>query len=376
MSRGVARRAAGHIAALCIFLVALLGPRVAHAHAIGLSTGEYGATTGVLTAKLVLARGELLGLVPALDLDRDGELGSEELARGKSAASPLFAHLAVTQQGAPCVATLDALTPTEQDGVTLAGHFDCAGAKPGAFTLRFGLLEDLPRGHRHLARELGGAGREDILFGKNDTFTVGAAAPVGAGGGSGAASSAGPTRGPAGFLGFCWMGVEHILTGYDHLVFLFGLVLVRGRPRCLLTVITAFTLAHSVTLGLSVLGVWAPSPRFVEPAIALSIAYVGLENFFVPDARRRWRVTFPFGLVHGFGFAGALRELDLPRARVPVALVSFNVGVELAQIGVLLVMVPLVLLLTRRHTAPRVMRALSACVAAAGLAWFVARVAG
>jgi hypothetical protein len=79
--------------------------------------------------------------------------------------------------------------------------------------------------------------------------------------------------------------------------------------------VTAFTLAHSITLALAALSVVTPSPRLVEPAIALSIAYVGVENLFVRDASKRWRITFPFGLIHGFGFAGALREIALPRAQ-------------------------------------------------------------
>src|SRR5262249_30813916 len=113
------------------------------------------------------------------------------------------------------------------------------------------------------------------------------------------------------------LGVEHILTGADHLVFLLGLILVGGRWRSLVGVVSAFTLAHSITLALAALSVFAPSPRIVEPAIALSIAYVGVENLFVKDASKRWRITFPFGLIHGFGFAGALREIALPRAELP-----------------------------------------------------------
>jgi len=119
-------------------------------------------------------------------------------------------------------------------------------------------------------------------------------------------------------------------------------------------VVTAFTLAHSITLALAALSIFAPSPRLVEPAIALSIAYVGVENLFVKDARRRWRITFPFGLVHGFGFAGALREIALPRAQVPVALVSFNLGVGFGDRGV---------------------KVLSVAIAAAGAGLFVARLA-
>jgi hydrogenase/urease accessory protein HupE len=180
------------------------------------------------------------------------------------------------------------------------------------------------------------------------------------------------------------MGVEHILTGYDHLVFLLGLVLLGGRVRDLVKVISAFTLAHSITLAVAALGVWAPSPRIIEPAIALSIAWVGLENIFVTRrdparveawAARRWRITFPFGLIHGFGFAGALQEIALPRAQIPMALVTFNLGVEAGQLAVLAVALPLVLWLRKKKTfALAGVPATSAVIVAAGLIWFVARV--
>jgi len=170
------------------------------------------------------------------------------------------------------------------------------------------------------------------------------------------------------------LGVEHILTGADHLVFLLGLILVGGTLRSLAGVVTAFTLAHSITLALAALSIFAPSPRLVEPAIALSIAYVGVENLFVRDARRRWRITFPFGLVHGFGFAGALREIALPRAQVPIALVSFNLGVEIGQLAVLSVALPLVL---AARGAPwfgaRGVKILSVAIAVGGAALFVTR---
>lgn len=370
--RGPARwaRALG----LLVAVISLLLARGAAAHAVGMSTGEYREfeTDGgprVLAARVVLARGELLSLVPSLDADHDGALTQPELTQGLDAARPSFAHLTVSRGGAPCSGGLESLTLTEQDGVALDGRFVCPTAGP-RYLVRFGLFDELARGHRHIARELGGAAREDILFGGHDTLEVASASPA-----TGSTPRASEHAPPATFAGFSRLGVEHILTGYDHLVFLFGLVLVRSRPRELLGVVTAFTVAHSLTLGLATLGVWAPSPRFVEPAIALSIAYVGVENLLVKDARRRWRITFPFGLVHGFGFAGALREIELPRARLPLALVGFNVGVELAQVAALCVMVPLVLLVSRRHTAPRVTQALSVVVTVAGLVWFVARVA-
>jgi hydrogenase/urease accessory protein HupE len=171
------------------------------------------------------------------------------------------------------------------------------------------------------------------------------------------------------------MGVEHILFGYDHLVFLLGLVLVGGRLRAILLVVTAFTVAHSITLGLAVLGVWAPSPRFVEPLIALSVAYVGVENQFVKDAEKRWMITFPFGLVHGFGFAGALGEISLPRAEIPSALLAFNLGVEAGQLAVLALVLPLVFAARKRVWFERKgVKLLSLVIAALGVVWFVLRV--
>jgi hypothetical protein len=145
--------------------------------------------------------------------------------------------------------------------------------------------------------------------------------------------------------------------------------------RSLIGVITAFTIAHSITLALATLDVWSPSPRFVEPAIALSIAYVGFENFHVKSAEKRWRITFPFGLIHGFGFAGALREIGLPRPQVPTALVLFNVGVEAGQLAVMAVLLPVIFTLRKRPWFARYgVNVLSAAVVVAGVAWFADRV--
>jgi hydrogenase/urease accessory protein HupE len=171
------------------------------------------------------------------------------------------------------------------------------------------------------------------------------------------------------------MGIEHILTGYDHLLFIAGLLLILRPARSLVWAITSFTLAHSLTLTLATLGVAAPSPRIIEPLIALSIAYVGIENWFVRDGVGRWRLTIFFGLIHGFGFAGALRDIALPRADVPLALFSFNLGVEIGQLAVVLVLLPPMLFLERRGwLATKNARVLSVPIAAMGLIWFVARV--
>jgi hypothetical protein len=139
--------------------------------------------------------------------------------------------------------------------------------------------------------------------------------------------------------------------------------------------VTAFTVAHSLTLGLAALGAVSVPSRIVEPAIALSIAYVGVENLRSRHLDKRWRVTFPFGLVHGFGFAAALAEVGLARADVPRALLMFNLGVELGQLGALALALPLVWRLRRfGWFEGRAVPALSWCVALAGIVWFAGRV--
>ncbi|HEY2367349.1 MAG TPA: HupE/UreJ family protein, partial [Polyangiaceae bacterium] len=179
------------------------------------------------------------------------------------------------------------------------------------------------------------------------------------------------------------LGVEHILTGWDHLLFLFGLLLLSPRLRSLGLTISAFTVAHSITLGLAAFGVWTPPSSIIEPAIALSIAWVGVENVRALVAKRadgvaksRWRITFPFGLVHGFGFASALRELGMSRADVPKALLGFNLGVELGQLAVVIPLALALAWIIRSGKLPsRAISFASAAIVAIGLALFVARVA-
>ena len=174
--------------------------------------------------------------------------------------------------------------------------------------------------------------------------------------------------------GFFRLGVEHILTGYDHLLFLLALLLRGGKLLSLLKIITAFTVAHSITLALAVLGVVTIPGRIIEPAIAASIVWVALENLLRRDApSRRWLVSFVFGLVHGFGFASAIEPLALPPARLALALLGFNLGVEAGQALVVVLLLPLLLWMRGKPWEPRVVRAASLGVAAVGLAWLVAR---
>ena len=133
------------------------------------------------------------------------------------------------------------------------------------------------------------------------------------------------------------LGFTHIVPyGFDHVLFVLGIFLLSGRARAVLWQVSAFTVAHSITLGLSLYGVVTASPALVEPMIAVSIAYVAIENVFLSELRS-WRVAlvFSFGLLHGLGFAGALKELGLRRSEFLTALLTFNIGVEAGQLAVI-----------------------------------------
>lgn len=186
------------------------------------------------------------------------------------------------------------------------------------------------------------------------------------------------------FTAFLALGFRHILGGWDHIAFLVALLLASKRLRSLLWVVTAFTLAHSVTLALAALGVLDVGRfgGFIEAMIALSIAYVAAETLLLPGQRRaRWPEAFVFGLVHGLGFAGFLGDALMAERSKLVPLAAFNLGVELGQVLIVALLAGLLALLPGRageqdaFLAPSWLRRLgSAAVLALGLYWFFQRI--
>lgn len=186
------------------------------------------------------------------------------------------------------------------------------------------------------------------------------------------------------------LGVQHILTGYDHLLFLAGVLVVLRRWRDVIQTVTAFTVAHSITLGLATTGLLVIPGRIVEPLIAASIVFVGIENLVMTDGARvfrrwravpasRWKLTFAFGLVHGLGFATVLRDLGVGTSAdggLVLPLASFNAGVEAGQMVVASLLVPLFWWLGAQSTRRvRFAAAWSVLVIMMGSYWFVARIA-
>lgn len=364
LTADTARRPAGRVSMVLAFL-ALSSPFPGHAHQVGLSFGKYTLDESTVVADLVFAGRELATLAPDADRNEDGILDPREAATSTNAlAAAVIEPIRVVGEG-ECPGGLESTSAVEGDGILVHARFVCAKLGP---TLSFdlGFLERLEAGHRHVfLAELGGGPVERVAHASQPRLTLEVT-----------------HREPPSFAevatSMLTLGIEHILTGYDHLAFLLGLVIIGGSFRFLLGIVTSFTVAHSLTLGLATLGVLAPSPSIVEPLIALSVAYVGLENLWIRDPRHRWILTFGFGLIHGFGFAGVLRELGLPSERTGLALLTFNVGVELGQLGVLLLVLPALTLAKRKSRSfrERGPKLVSLAIAVLGGYWFLVRLLG
>jgi len=185
-------------------------------------------------------------------------------------------------------------------------------------------------------------------------------------------------RNAVSFWAFLKLGVEHLLTGYDHLLFLLGLLVACRRFSSMALMITSFTLAHSLTLALAALDVVTLPGQVVEPLIAASIVFVGVENLLRrEEPKGRWALTFTFGLVHGFGFAGVLKSIGLGSAGAPLlaSLFSFNLGIELGQLALTALFFPLLWRLGKLPVFARYGRtAISVVVALMGTYWLVQRI--
>ncbi len=238
----------------------------------------------------------------------------------------------------------------------------------GAITVSSGIIGRLPFGHREFVtiRTASGESLGDRLLSvRENEFTV-------------LIASAAESRAGSGFADFFLLGIRHILTGYDHLLFLFGLLFVTRRFVSSLKIITCFTIAHSITLALATFSLVQIPSRIVEPVIAASIVYVGVENLLRgDDPKGRRLLTFGFGLIHGFGFASVLREMGVGSrvGGVALPLFSFNLGVELGQIIIAAAALPIIWRLRANPVfIARWARPCSAIIVLLGGFWFVQRV--
>jgi hypothetical protein len=351
---------------LAWFLVAVwvVWPSPSLAHELGASRGDYVVTDAGVDVRLNLSprEGSMAAGVPGTGVDLPNEAQRRQI----------FSLITLSRGGVVCPHAPETSFAIEDNDWSLTTRYPHCGTEGPYVVDLTALLKAVRIGHTHAAFLEDAAGkRDDTLHAGRPKLELAAPATASA------PEASAPTirsRGDVA-LEYLKIGVEHILFGFDHLVFLFGLVIIGGKLRHLLATITAFTVAHSITLGLAVTGVYQPPGSVIEPLIALSIAYVGVENFLVKDGEKRWRITAAFGLVHGFGFAGALGDVGVPADHLALGLLTFNVGVELGQLLVMAVLLPLVLFVGKQSWwRPRGLQLVSAAVLLLGLFWFVTRV--
>jgi hydrogenase/urease accessory protein HupE len=268
------------------------------------------------------------------------------------------------------------------DNVSFYQEFPIERPEDGV-TLKALKIAGLPEGHRQFVMvfdERGAVISKKLLSARDSTLVLAGMNAVASGAGHEGATSGSSNESEGGtFWGFFQLGVEHIWTGYDHLLFLFALLVVCQSFRSIVAIVTCFTVAHSITLALATLDVVNLPARLVEPVIAASIVYVGMENLLLKgkEPKGRTLLTFLFGLIHGFGFAGVLRDLGVGSegsSEIVLPLFSFNLGVEVGQIVIAAIILPFIWKLRKRPTfATRGVPILSGLVAAAGLFWLLER---
>lgn len=286
-------------------------------------------------------------------------------AAGVAILAYLNTHLAVTGGAMPCPPGAAVILP-DGDGIIYRNSFACANAA-GDIVYRSTVLTEKDATARQVVLiAKGKAETQALLDAGNTTVTLSMAPPA------------------------LWVtmqryaltGIEHIFLGYDHVAFLVAVMLWARRLVPVIKIVTAFTIAHSITLSLAALNLVVIPGRIVEPAIAASIVFVAVENFFSSDIDRRWRVAFLFGLVHGFGFAGALQQIGLPPGAVVSALAAFNIGVEIGQVAIVAMVLPILGLVdrlfardrTRPVRAAMLVYVVSAVISLLGAYWLLARI--
>lgn len=353
------RRFAARLALPAVFalLACAAAPALAHSSSNSYLTLSQRGSDLVLRTDINLRD---VDLIFDLDDDRDGRVSWGETAtRIDELKAWMQQGISVRGASAACqLQPLDVMASPHSDGFYLSAEWRVACADPEdvaarRLTLKYGLIFDQDNLHRGLLKvDLPGAQSSAILSPDRPE----------------AALQAGEVSGWAVFTRYVIEGIWHIWIGIDHILFLLSLLvlapLVQSRKRVtqwaavesfrisfmdVLAVVTAFTVAHSITLAASILGWINPPVAIIESVIALSVILAALNNLLGWLSLKRWRLAFAFGLIHGFGFANVLIDLALPAQQLALALGGFNVGVELGQLAIVLAFVPLAWWL--RHTA-------------------------
>ncbi len=402
---------AAQLALVAFALLISFAPELAFAHGRSLSYSSWRLTHDGAVVRVRIPRLELtrLAIDPVLQPDTQ-----------EAAIALLAERVLLSSHGQRCTALVDPAPVAAPEGwVVYEWPLKCPD--PGAPVISSTLLLDVAPSHLHFARvELpDGSVREAVLSEAQTSWSLGELS----------AATSSPAASGTSLAGYLALGIGHIATGYDHIAFVLALLLLAASLREVAGLVTGFTIGHSLTLALAVLGVVRPEPAAIEALIGFSIALVAAENSWllggrprvIPwivvvglaalaaaalaghgavaastllglalfswchfglldrvsrPARVRAAVAFAFGLVHGFGFAGVLAEMELPTHRLVAALFGFNAGVEVGQLAVVALVWPLLSLLARTRDGrwhDRVAELSSASICGLGLFWFLTR---
>lgn len=337
-------------------------PRSASAHALDNGYMDVQIEPNAVYVELLLDFNDL-GNAVSLPVDLLSSPSVEELEQVLAARTePLFDYVAsgvhIYRDEAPIEPELVSTSVERVNEAPLA-RFQLVYSGEGDSTrIKYDLfIDDVNKAHTNLTQISGPQGDQEFIF---------------------SAANRELTVGERNWLRQAWLfialGAEHIFTGYDHILFVLCLLPAARSLAGIVEVATAFTLGHSITLGLATIGVVQLPGRWIESAIAASIVFMAAQNIFNKDPKHRTIVTLLFGLVHGFGFAGILQEMELSRESLLSSLLFFNVGVEVGQIIIIALVFPLIALLRRYRTYPRAVSVGSAAVIAIGMFWFIQRV--
>jgi hypothetical protein len=327
--------------------------------AIGAAVAHQGGTTG---HAMISIAGQSVRYALSLPAEGLGD-ATRDL---RELAAAVARHVTIEGDGAACSAVPAETRPSSagRASIEIVVLYACA-APMRTLSIHDGSDAFLGVDHHTIADIQWPGGARQVIFEKGQrqasiAITVDAAAERGSDGQ---------------FLFYLGLGVEHIIGGIDHLLFLLALLALATSLWQTVKIVTAFTVAHSITLSLAALGMVDVPSSIVEPLIAASIVWVAVENLVAPaGAARRWVIAGVFGLIHGLGFASALGDLALPRDVLLRALVGFNIGVELGQLAFVAVVMPPLIWASRPGRLPRLPQILSVIVALVGAVWLVGRI--
>jgi hydrogenase/urease accessory protein HupE len=362
------------LARVLFALLLLVQSTLALAHAPGLSSVDAAiAGHDGVNVKVTFALQDIEAFAP-MDSDLDAEVSDAEREAAKPSIAKLLAEqLRINIDGQDYMPqSAGKVSFDEQSNAHVEFHYPAVVAQELLLQSKF--LALLPEGHQQYVTIRNADGKiihEKMLTRSDNEVSIGVAVVDGAG------NVDAPHAVWTAFMDFLQLGVEHILTGYDHLLFLFGLLAVTHSFWPAIKIITFFTIAHSITLACAGLNIIQLPSSFVEPFIAATIIYVGVENILRGDhPRGRHWLSFGFGLIHGFGFASVLQEMDITSGETGILLplLSFNLGIEMGQITVAAIVLPLIWQLNNKpQIAAKFLKICSLTISLVGAYWLLER---